>query len=219
MPAILKEQPDWHAAAQTLVSGCTALTSIEERIRLMDRLCKHLGDNLYPAFLQILCQISEHGDERAKQLVTETLVQALVSGRLPSGKLSAWGADTLSSNSAFGQTRSLGPIEYLCSWYAQPSGRSPLTVSAFQQAAACILNLISTSDEARSLYCIKLLAEIEDPMGGSLSSRTRLAMKELVTAWQESASTEKIIDRYLTALQSDSQTRLASLQPSFHKNR
>lgn len=212
---MLKEQPDWHAAAQTLVNGCSALSTIEKRIRLMDRLCKHLGDNLYPAFLQILCEISEHGDEQAKYLVTETLVQALISGRLPSGKLSAWGADTLSNSSAFGQTRSLGPIEYLCSWYAQPSGRQPLAISAFQQAASCILNLVSTNEEAKSLYCIKLLSDIEDPIGGSLSNRTRQAMQEMVSIWQSNQSVEKVINGYLTALQGDSMTRLANLQPLF----
>ncbi|WP_456412315.1 hypothetical protein [Thiolapillus sp.] len=217
MALMLKQQPDWHAAAQTLVSGCSALPSSEERIRLMERVCKHLGDNLYPAFLQILCQIGDNGDERAKQLITGTLVHALVSGRLPSGKLSAWGAGTLSSNSAFGQTRSLGPLEYLCSWYAQPTGRSPLTQSSFQKAASCILNLIATNEEARSLYCIKLLADIQDPLSGSLSRRTRLAMEALVTTWEKNASTKTVINSYLNALQDDGLSRLANLQPSFSR--
>ena len=215
MALALKQQPDWHAAAQTLVDSCSALSSLEERIRLMDRVCRHLGDKLYPAFLQILCQIGQHGDEQAKQLVTETLVQALVSGRLPSGKLPAWGADKFSSNSAFGQTRSLGPLEYLCSWYAQPTGRRPLPLPAFQQAASCILHLVSTNIEAKSLYCIKLLADVEDPLSGSLSRRTRLAMKELVTSWEKNAPVDTIIDSYLNALQDDSLSRLANLQPTF----
>lgn len=214
-PLALKEQPDWHSAAQTLVSGCYTLPTNEERIRLMDRLCKHLGDDLYPAFLQILCHIDTHGDQQAKLLVTQTLVQALISGRLPSGKLSAWGANTYSNNNAFGQTRSLGPIEYICSWYTQPSGRFPLTVSSFRQAASCILNLITTNGEAKSLYCIKLLADIEDPMSGSLSSRTKMAIRALVTTWQSNSSVEEVIDSYLNALQDDSQSRLANLRPSF----
>jgi len=215
MSFALKNNPDWYGAAQSLVNGCTSLTTTEDRVRLMARLCTDLGEILYPAFLQILCNVGEHGDEQAQHLVTDTLVRALATGRLPSGKLSAWGADTLNPERNFGQTRSLGPIEYLCVWYAQPSGRSPLSIHSFQQATHCMLKLVSTNKQAKSLYCTKLLADVEDPLGGSLSSQTRNAISELVNAWQADIAIDAIIDRYVNTLQGDSLTRLGNIQPTF----
>jgi len=50
----LNDPPDWHASAQELISGLVALSSSDERIRLLQRICDGLGDQLYPAFLQIL---------------------------------------------------------------------------------------------------------------------------------------------------------------------
>ena len=215
MSFALKKDPDWYGAAQSLVNGCVSLTSTEDRVRLMARLCTDLGENLYPAFLQILCNIGEHGDQQAQHLITETLVHALTTGRLPSGKLSAWGADNMHTERSFGQTRSLGPIEYLCVWYAQPSGRSPLSIKAFQQATHCMLELISANPQAKSLYCTKLLADVKDPLGGSLSSQTRNAITELVKAWQADLKISGIIDCYINTLQGDNLSRLANIQPTF----
>lgn len=215
MSFALKDNPDWYGAAQSLVSGCVSLASTEDRVRLMARLCSDLGENLYPAFLQILCSVGKHGDEQAQHLITDTLVHALATGRLPSGQLSAWGADTLNAERSFGQTRSLGPIEYLCVWYAQPSGRSPLNVNTFQKATHCMLEFISTNQQAKSLYCTKLIADVEDPLAGSLSSQTRNAITELVRAWQADSPIDAIIDRFVNTLQGDSLTRLGNIQPTF----
>lgn len=217
MTPALKPRPDWRNAAQTLVSGCLVLDSTESRVQLMQHLCDQLGDNLYPAFLQILCVIGETGTPEAQGLVTETLVHALTTGRLPAGKLSAWGSNTLQSDSAFGQTRSLGPVEYLCSWYAQPSGRNPISAQAFSQSAVNLLTLISANADAKQLYCDKLLADIEDPIGGSLSSSARAAMLKMVHSWQTGATAGEVIDSYLNALQGNSLDRLAKLTQQ-HRN-
>jgi hypothetical protein len=214
MSLALKANPNWFGAAQSLANGCLSLTSREDRVRLMARLCKDLGDELYPAFLQILFNIAKHGDTQAQHLITDTLVHALTTGQLPSGKLSAWGSNSLNPERSFGQTRSLGPIEYLCVWYAQPSGRSPLNINAFQQAAHRILELISTNEQAKSLYCNKLLADVEDPLGGSLSSQTRNAITELVNTWQTNATIDVVINHYINTLQGDSLSRLANFQPT-----
>jgi len=148
MALALKNRPDWYNAAQTLVSGFLVLDSKEPRVQLLQRLCDQLGDNLYPAFMQILCIIGENGTTDAKRLVAETLVHALATGRLPAGKLSAWGSDKLQTNNAFGQTRNLGPVEFLCSWYAQPTGRNPISAQAFSKAATSFLALISADVDA-----------------------------------------------------------------------
>jgi len=149
MAWVLDTEPDWHTAAQSLVDGCSAVDSSELRVRLLERLCVSLGDELYPAFLNILCAVSTFGDHKAQALVAETLVHALTTGRLPSGKLTAWGSGVVTASGAFGQTRSLGPIEYLCAWYAQPAGSKPLSATAFHRIAHALISLISVEEKAR----------------------------------------------------------------------
>lgn len=183
----------------------------------MERLCSDLGEHLYPAFLEILCIVGERGDQHAQGLVAETLVHALSTGRLPSGKLAAWGSNTVNVGGAFGQTRSLGPIEYLCAWYAQPTGRSPLSASAFDRAARTLLLLISAKADAKALYCAKLRADVDDTLEGALARPTRLALSELITAWQADASPEIVVERCLNTLNGSGLGRLASM-PSLRFN-
>ena len=83
---VLKPDPDWSGAAEVLIEGCVYLPTAEERVRWLERLCLSLGDALYPAFLQVLCRIGEHGDASAQKAVADTLVLALQTGRLPSGR-------------------------------------------------------------------------------------------------------------------------------------
>lgn len=200
MTWLLKHEPDWHAAAQTLVDGCSALNSGEQRVRLMEQLCISLGDNLYPAFLKILCAVGDHGDQDAQALVAEALVHALSTGRLPSGKLGAWGGSSSNGAAPFGHTRSLGPVEYLCAWYAQSGGGQSLPANTFDRTARTLLSLISMAAEAKALYCAKLQADVEDPLSGSLSKSTRLALAQLITSWQEGLDPEVVVETYMKAL-------------------
>jgi hypothetical protein len=208
----LKPNPDWHEAAQRLVSGCLSLSTLDERVELMERFCISLGDALYPTFLQILCIIGQRGDHPAKFLITETLVHGLRTGRLPSGKLAAWGSTTFSADQLMGKMRSFGPIEYLLLWYAQPSGRSPLPITRFQSAAKDLLSLFAANPEAETLYCQKLLSAVEDPLDGAMSSRSRQAIQSFVIAWQNGDSNDRVIDRFLDNLQGDSISRLKELE-------
>ena len=208
----LSTNPDWYSAAQRLVSGCLALKTLNHRVELMEKVCFGLGDEFYPAFLHILCVIGQRADKDAKYLITETLVQSLVTGRLPSGHLSAWGSDNYSPNKLLGKTRSLGPVEYLLVWYAQPSGPCPLTIQSFQQSALDLLSLISSNPSAKSLYCKKLKADVEDPLDGSLSSKSRTAISNFVSVWESSEAIDLAIDSFLEKLQGDSLSRLAELQ-------
>ena len=118
MPALLAE-PNWGAAAQALVDGCVDLPDDEDRVALLGAVCHGLGDELYPAFIRVLWMIGQHGDHAAKAAVARALVHALRTGRLPSGRRSAWGASTPAIEHAYGRTRSLGPIEFVCAWHAQ----------------------------------------------------------------------------------------------------
>ena len=210
MALVLSDEPDWHAAAQSLVDGCSAVDSGELRVRLMEQLCNSLGSELYPAFLNILCAVGASGDQKAQALVTETLVHALTTGRLPSGKRAAWGTGAASTNHTFRQTRALGPIEYLCAWYAQPSGNKPLSATAFHRIAHTLISLISVETKARMLYCAKLRADVEDPIEGALARPTRQAMSEMIQAWEEGAAPEEVVSRFQNALHGGGLSHLAT---------
>lgn len=200
----LDDNPDWHSAASELVSGLVQLADDELRVELLERLCLKLGDQLYPAFLQILYIIQEHADDTSRAAVARTLVDCLRSGRLPSGKLAAWGSSGFTGDSAFGQSRRLGPIEYVCAWYAQPSNEAPMSQAQFTRILESLLSLVSADPAARQLYCQKLYSDADDPLGGSMSSQTRHGLRELIRNWQEDAAPQQCIEAFLAALQSES---------------
>lgn len=178
----LRPDPRWAEAAQALVDGCVDLPHDEDRVALLGGICQALGDELYPAFLRLLWLTSRCGDHAACAAVADTLVHALRTGRLPSGRRSAWGSAGASS-AGFGGGRSLGPIEYLCAWHAQPGSGDTLPAAQFQSAARAVMELVDTSATARALYCEKLLADADDPLVGALTRQTRQAMRAMVTAW------------------------------------
>lgn len=178
----LRDQPDWAGAAEVLIEGCAHLPSREERVRWMERLCLSLGDALYPAFLQVLCRIGEHGNPQAQTAVADTLVLALQSGRMPSGRHAAWGAQWDASVRA---TRTMGPIEYLCAWFAQPDGRGTLGAVAFDRAARALVGLVSHSEAARRLYCAKLHSVADDPLEGAWTRSSRQALQAMALAWSQ----------------------------------
>lgn len=203
----LKADPDWHAAAQDLINGLCSYQDREQRIELLESLCIKLGDRLYPAFLQILHVISQRANDEARGVMASTLVNCLQTGRLPSGKLAAWGSRSFTGDSAFGQSRHLGPIEFVCAWYAQPSTEAPMSQQQFSIILDSLLSLVSADNNAKKLYCHKLLSDADDPLGGSLSSQTRAGLTEMVRAWQAVNADEPntpAVDAFLHALQSTS---------------
>lgn len=208
---MLLNEPRWALAAQALVEGCIDLPSEEERVALLIAVCDALGDALYPAFLRVLTLVGQHGDHPARAAVATALVHALRTGRLPSGRRSAWGAPGAASAAAsFGSTRSLGPIEYLCVWHAQGDGEQALSSSQYDSAARALMELVNCSDEARLLYCEKLLAEVDDPLVGALTRPTRHALRALATAWSQGAPPLEASARFLAALPEAQPAGLAS---------
>jgi len=148
----------------------------------------------------------------AKSLVARALVHALRTGRLPSGRRSAWGASApMNAHAAYGRTRCLGPLEYLCAWHAQTEAPRALTAAQFHTASTAVMDLIACSHEARSLYCEKLLADVDDPIGGALSRNTRHALRSLATAWSEGAEAADASARFLCNLQRSWSDPLAAL--------
>jgi len=218
MPSIPLTEPRWVLAAQALVDGCIDLPHEEERVSLLIAVCDGLGDDLYPAFLRVLSLIGQHGDHAARTAVADALVHALRTGRLPSGRRNAWGADAASAPPmSYGHTRSLGPLEYVCAWHAQADPGRALTADQFHSAARSLMDLIASSDDARRLYCDKLLAEVDDPIAGALSRPTRHALRELALAWGAGADALDACTRFVNALPQTRDSSLASRisQPAY----
>lgn len=213
---ILGNNPDWDAAAQDLISGLQARSAGEERVQLLESVCLQLGDQLYPAFLQILHFLQSNTDRASHVIMASTLVDCLQSGRLPSGKLAAWGSSTYSGDKAFGQSRRLGPIEFVCAWYAQPSTEAPLSLQQFSIVLQSLLKLVSSDTTARQLYCFKLASDADDPLGGSLSSQTRAGLRAISQSWQHieaDESHQSVVDAFLSALQTESLLNQISQRP------
>lgn len=208
----LLAQPRWALAAQALVEGCIDLPNDEDRVALLVTVCDGLGDDLYPAFLRLLWSVGRFGDHAARAAVADTLVHALRTGRLPSGRRPAWGADAASlAATTYRHSRSLGPLEYLCAWHVQAAPERALTSEQFHTAALSVMDLIATSPEARVLYCEKLLADVDDPIAGALTRQTRHALRELVLAWTSGAPSMDAIARFLAALPQARAGSLAAL--------
>jgi hypothetical protein len=199
--ATLLAEPRWALAAQSLVEGCIDLPNDEDRVALLSAVCEGLGDDLYPAFLRVLSIIGEHGDHAARAAVADALVHALRTGRLPSGRRSAWGASAPTLEQVpYGRKRSLGPLEYLCAWHAQAEPAHALGAEQFHSAATTLMDLIATSAQARALYCEKLLADVDDPIAGALTRQTRHALRALAGAWSSGAAPFDASARFLSAL-------------------
>jgi hypothetical protein len=194
----LKAQPDWPTAAQILIDGCAHAPHPQARVDVLERLCMALGDALYPAFLNVLSLIGERGSPAAQSAVSEGLVDALRSGRLPAGKHAAWGAETSASRNARAPMVSLGPIEFVCA--AQlPSDNTP--AASFAPTLTALLRLVSHSDRARQLYIARLQALAQDPIDGGLSRHTRQVLRALADAWSRNTNSPvQVVDAALQAL-------------------
>lgn len=183
-PLTLRSEPQWHQAAQVLIDGCAYLKTPQERIRLLEDLCDALGPSLYPALIGVLCVIGERASPMARQTVAQTLVEGLQSGRVPTGRRAAWGSNKPLTGMGAPMTRSLGPIEYLCAWYDDPGSLQPISASTFDAAMRAILGLVSESDQARRLYCERLLAIAQAPVDGALTRRAVEGLRDMAQSWQ-----------------------------------
>lgn len=209
-PPGLRPRPDWQAAAQLLIDGCAHLREPSARVELLERLCSALGDELYPALLGVLCTVGERGSVHAQRAVASTLVDALRSGRVPSGGRPAWGASAPRSGAH--SLRRLGPLEYLCAWYAQPGGMAPPSAAGFDRALQALLALVASDDDARLLYCARLRAVADDPLSGTLTRSTRDGLQQLAQVWQrDGGHPQAAVDAFLQALRGSALHNLRTL--------
>ena len=199
--ARLLEEPRWSLAAQCLVDGCIDLRHDEDRVALLAAVCDGLGNELYPAFLRILAIVGRHGDHAARAAVAGALVHSIRTGRLPTGRRSAWGASLATSGvPGYGHTRTLDPLEYLCAWHAQAEPALAIDAPSFHAAARAVMDLLAAHPHARALYCEKLLADVDDPIGGALTRQTREALRALAATWAAGGSSFDASASFLAAL-------------------
>ncbi|MFN7724623.1 MAG: hypothetical protein ACK5QH_06090 [Rubrivivax sp.] len=200
----LKAAPDWAAAAQGLVDGCAHAPNAAWRTELLERVCAALGDQLYPAFLNVLCLVGERGSDAAQAAVADALVDALCSGRLPAGRRPAWGL-------AGRWGEALGPLEYLCVGYADPpAGQAPSAAHA-DRALQALLALLWHSPRAWALYAARVQALTEAPPDGTLTRGARQALLALAAAMQASGATPASAAAAVLAAHPGAGTGLAAL--------
>ncbi|HEV8689230.1 MAG TPA: hypothetical protein VGQ91_02955 [Ideonella sp.] len=211
MTAALLIDPRWRDAARALITGCADLRDSDDAVTFLEAVCKGLGDELYPAFLRVLCEIGRHGDHAARAAVARTLVQALRTGRLPSGRRAAWGSNVWGGGAAGG--RSLGPLEYLCAGMGDRDGPAPMAARDFDLGAQAVMTLVSANDEARLLYGEHLLARADDPVEGALPRGARAALRAMAEAWIGGASPAEASARFLAALPESRDMPWASMAP------
>lgn len=211
-PTLLAE-PAWDRAAQALVDGCADLPDEEDRVALIAAVGRGLGDALYPALLRVLALVGRHGDYAARAAVAGALVHGLQTGRLPAGRIAAWGAndDTVRAR-GFGGARRLGPIEYLCLWHAQAGAPDAPDAAQFEAVACALLDLLDANPHARHLYGGLLIALADDPIDGTMTRQSREALRALAIAWTDGASAAQTSSRFLAALQPQSGGGLAGMR-------
>lgn len=193
----IRPDADWIAAGENLVNGLAALPDEELRLRLLQQCCADLGDQLYPAFLKILCAIGRFGDAGARALTASVLARALATARLPSGRMAAWGARPAAAG---GKARSFGPIEFICVWHMDQGGETPLDEETFATAARLLITLISASPEAASAYAGKLRQDVEEPLEGAYSRASRQLLNVFAESLDQGLAPDETLQRVLVAI-------------------
>ena len=156
-------------------------------MRLLERVLARFGDDHYPSFVQLLCAVQQFGDQTARAVVAETLAEALGTGRMPSGRLPAWGG-----SSSGGAQRRVGPIEFLCAWQAQTGPAESLPRSDFEFCLQRLIELFNASPRASRLYADALVAIAGNPLEGVFSRATRVMIEAVARRWRAGETPARI---------------------------
>ena len=183
-PKRLLTHPDWATAAQALIDACVHLPGPAQRLDFMDGACRALGPQLYPAFLEVLTLVSERGSPPAQAAVADTLADALASGRIPAAPHPGWGRTPAQAGAA-SALGALGPIEYVCARFLQPTNAAAaVSASAFESVLRPLLQLVSQSPRALGMYCDRLEQAASDPMESLWTRASRSALRALAEQWR-----------------------------------
>jgi len=196
-------QPDWNAASNELVNQLQQLNDLDSRVELLDSLCNRLGPDMYPAFLQLLFHIEHHADAKVQKQLTDTLVYAMGTGRLPCGTLPAWGSTNSITFNRYRTSHALGPIEFLCAWYAQPTNLPQLHDATFDDALSTLLRLVDSNRAARKMYCHNLNMDAINDSIGMFSRATRKGIARLAKAWNANGCSDKLAAQFIVDIKAN----------------
>ncbi|GGL11243.1 hypothetical protein [Caulobacter rhizosphaerae] len=204
---ILKAEPDWFGAAQALVEGLQGQPTLDGRVDVLERVCLDLGEALYPGFAKLLAAVDHFGDHEVKVLVADALAQALMTARLPSTRLPAWGAGGFAGLGLGGplrtNSRNVGPLEFLCVWLVRDVSDEALGGEAFETAATYLVDLISASPRAAALYVDKLRTDASDPTEGLHNAQTRRLIETLAERWASGDAPAEVARAVARAAEAD----------------
>ncbi len=168
------------------------------RLAVLKRVARRFGEENFPEFIRLLLIVACSHDVRAKHRVAAALAIGLQRTDLPSGRLSSWGASTLSqpeegmtASELSGQffrgapQRLLGPLEYLNVWHHQRTQRETLGREAYCFALAELIELLNHDEHARDRYINRLKAESERQIEGAYTGATREALAHMARAWSQ----------------------------------
>jgi hypothetical protein len=186
------------ASAGRLASALVFNADPDFRLALLKRVARRLGEaEGYPTFLKLLVTIAESEEPAAHRALAATLAIGLRRNDLPSGQLTAWGASRMwqagtpisgaLAGQMFGSSapqRSFGPIEYLTVWYAQGTQRTRLGEEVYAHALARLVSLVNADEEARTLYPLKLEADMQTELEGIYMRGTRERLSTFAAHWK-----------------------------------
>lgn len=196
----LKAEPDWRGGAAALAAGLQTQSTLDGRVDVLERVCDGFGEALYPGFAKLLAALGHFGSPAVKALAAEALAHALITARLPSTRVPAWGALPGRLDTA---SRPVGPLEFLCVWLVRDVARERLDDEAFRAAATLVLDLVSASPRAAALYADKLLIDIEDPAEGLHDARSRRLVQTLAERWRAGDAPDQIAEAVLRSARAD----------------
>lgn len=203
---VLKGDPDWRGGAAALAAGLQTQTTLDGRVDVLERVCDGFGEALYPGFAKLLAALAHFGGPAVKVMAADALAHALVTARLPSTRVPAWGAGGFASLTGGGlgvAARNVGPLEFLCVWLVRDVASERLDDEAFRIALPLLIDLVSASPRAASLYADKLLIDIEDPTEGLHDARSRNLVRTLAERWRAGDAPHDIAEAVLRCAQAD----------------
>jgi hypothetical protein len=194
-------EPQFGLAARSLVHMLQAEARVEERLQVLLKLNRDVGDAWYPIYLKLLVVIGESAPAPAQVLVADAIGHGLRQGQTAGGTLGSWGVPTplpaalAVAGKGFlrmSAARVLDPLTYLTVWFSQSTSRQPLPLDAFEKSLTGVLQLFDASASARSIYQAKLRADVSSSTEGAYSATSLLRLGVLVDGWQAALPAHRI---------------------------
>jgi hypothetical protein len=194
-------EPQFGAAAHSLVSLLEAAPHPEDRAQLLLKLSRAVGDPWYPLYIKLLVVIGESAPLAAQAIVADAVAHGLQHGQTAGGTLGSWGvpvqmpAAIAAASRGFlrmSAARVLDPLAYLTVWFSQSTSRQPLPGETFEKSLTAVLRVFEASAAARSIYQAKLQADVASAAEGAYSATSLLRLNRLVADWKLAVPAHRI---------------------------